>query len=111
MTKKPLTINDIAAQASVSNATVSRYLNGHYEKMSAVTRTRIQQVIDTTGFHLNRQAQSLKRRSSRLIGMVVADVENLFSSLLFKGVDQILAAAGYQIVLMNADNDLKVERQ
>lgn len=111
MTKKPLTINDIAAQANVSNATVSRYLNGHYEKMSAATRTRIQQVIDATGFRLNRQAQSLKRQSSHLIGMVVADVENLFSSLLFKGADQVLAAAGYQIVLMNADNDLKVERQ
>ncbi|WP_143875838.1 LacI family DNA-binding transcriptional regulator, partial [Oenococcus oeni] len=91
---------------------VSRYVNGKYGKMSSKTRQKIQQAIKDVDYHVNRQAQMLKRQNSHLIGVVVADVENFFSSLLFKGADQVLSDIGFQIILMNSNNSqLKEQRQ
>lgn len=101
---KKITIKEIARQANVSTATVSRVLNGHFEKMSVNTRKKVEEIISQNNFFVNRQAQSLKAKSTHLIGMVVADVENYFSTLLFKGADQVFANLGYQIILMNSNN-------
>lgn len=111
MAKQYTTINDIAHAAGVSKTTVSRYLNGHFERMSEQTRQKIAQIIEETGYQANSQAQALSHRQSHLIGMVVADIENIFSSLLFKGADQVLAAADYSIMLMNANNSATLERR
>ena len=106
---KRLTISEIARMAGVSTATVSRYLNGHFDKMSDETRTKVQQIISDTNYHINLQAQSLKNQTTHLIGMVVADIENIFSSILFKGSDKVFEQHGYQILLMNSDNSIKRE--
>ncbi|WP_268251620.1 LacI family DNA-binding transcriptional regulator [Limosilactobacillus fermentum] len=111
MAKQYTTINDIAHAAGVSKTTVSRYLNGHFERMSEQTRQKIAQIIEEAGYQANSQAQALSHRQSHLIGMVVADIENIFSSLLFKGADQVLAAADYSIMLMNANNSATLERR
>lgn len=111
LNKKRYTISEIAKLADVSTATVSRFLNGHYKKMTNETRDKIQKVISDTGYHINRQAQSLKIQSTHLIGVVVADIENIFSSILFKGADEIFEANGYQILLMNSDNSTKREHE
>lgn len=111
MAKQYTTINDIAHAAGVSKTTVSRYLNGHFERMSEQTRQKIAQIIEETGYQANSQAQALSHRQSHLIGMVVADIENIFSSLLFKGADQVLEAADYSIMLMNANNSATLERR
>lgn len=75
---KRATINDVAKTAGVSITTVSRYVNGNYNKMSAKTRLKIQTAVKEADYHVNRQAQMLKRQNSHLIGVVVADVENFF---------------------------------
>ncbi|AZZ60587.1 LacI family DNA-binding transcriptional regulator [Oenococcus sp. UCMA 16435] len=106
------TINDVAEVARVSITTVSRYVNGKYGKMSAKTRQKIQQAIKDVDYHVNRQAQMLKRQNSHLVGVVVADVENFFSSLLFKGADEVFSDIGFQIILMNSNNSqLKEQKQ
>ncbi|HJG50384.1 MAG TPA: LacI family DNA-binding transcriptional regulator [Limosilactobacillus ingluviei] len=111
LTKKYTTISDIAKAAGVSKTTVSRYLNGHFERMSAATRQKITAIIEQEGYQVNSQAQALSHQQSHLVGMVVADIENIFSSLLFKGADQFLEAAGYSIMLMNANNDPTLEQR
>ncbi|WP_102280554.1 LacI family DNA-binding transcriptional regulator [[Lactobacillus] timonensis] len=111
MAKKRVTINDIAQQADVSKTTVSRYLNGHFDRMSSATRQRIARVIKQAHYQASFQARSLTNQRSHLVGMVVADVENIFSSILFRGADEIFSRAGYQIVLMNSDNSADRERE
>ncbi|WP_225428295.1 LacI family DNA-binding transcriptional regulator [Levilactobacillus enshiensis] len=110
MKNKPTTIKDVAKIAGVSIATVSRYLNGHYGKMSATTRQTIERVIRENNYHVNTQAKSLIQKRTFIIGMVVADIENIFSSILFKGADTILENENYQILLTNSDNSLERER-
>lgn len=111
MAKEKVTILDIAQMAGVSKATVSRYLNGHFEKMSAQTKEKIKQVIAESHYHVNRQAQSITKKQTFIIGIIVADIENIFSSMLFKGADQIFEDQHYQIMLMNSDNSLEREHQ
>ncbi|EHN58361.1 LacI family DNA-binding transcriptional regulator [Oenococcus kitaharae] len=105
------TINDVARLAGVSITTVSRFLNHNYTKMSEATRQKIDEAVKHSDYHVNRQAQTLKKQSSRLIGVVVADVENFFSSLLFKGADEVLAKKNFQIILMNSNNSQIIERR
>jgi LacI family kdg operon repressor len=104
------TINDIAKLTGVSKTTVSRYLNGRYGKMSAETRTKITQAITETGYHVNRQAQAITKKQTFVIGVIVADVENIFSSMLFKGADAVFENQQYQLMLMNSDNSIARER-
>jgi LacI family kdg operon repressor len=111
MAKNYTTMQDVANLAGVSKTTVSRYLNGHYERMSNETKAKIAKVIKKTGYHVNSQAQALTQHHSHLIGLIVADIENIFSSILFKGADQIVDDAGYSIMLMNANNSLQLERK
>lgn len=107
---KKITINDVAREASVSKTTVSRFLNQNYNNMSEQTKNRIEKVIQDLNYRPNKQAQSLKSKHSFLIGVVVADISNMFSSLLLKGIGTILEQKGYQMIIMDAANSISKEK-
>ncbi|MFL1696132.1 LacI family DNA-binding transcriptional regulator [Weissella kandleri] len=108
--KKKLTINDIAAQANVSKTTVSRFLNHKYDNMSEATKNKIAQTIEASGYQPNRQAQTLKTASTHTIGVSVADLSNLYTSRLLKGISTFLHQTQYQMIIMDADNNLQREQ-
>lgn len=107
---KKITINDVAQKAGVSKTTVSRFLNQNYNNMSETTKQRIAQVIKDLDYRPNKQAQALKSKHSFLVGVVVADISNMFSSLLLKGIGNILEAKGYQMIIMDAANSITKEK-
>lgn len=109
--EKKLTINDIAKAANVSKTTVSRFLNQKYENMSEETKQRIANTIDELNYSPNRRAQSLKNHRSYLIGISVADISNPYTSRLLKGINDELADLPYQVIIMDADNSTKIEKQ
>ncbi|WP_242019399.1 LacI family DNA-binding transcriptional regulator [Leuconostoc pseudomesenteroides] len=109
--KNNKTMRDVAEIAQVSKTTVSRYINGHTEKMSDKTQRKIEKTIDKIGYRVNSHAQSLAQRRTFLIGMVVADMTNMFSSLLFNGADEIANNQNYQIILMTSSNSVDREKQ
>ncbi|NEG89990.1 LacI family DNA-binding transcriptional regulator [Bifidobacterium aerophilum] len=104
-----VTIADIARESQVSVTTVSRYLNGNYGKMSAATRTRVQETIERLDYHPNASAQRMRQQHTHIVGVIVADISNVFSSLLFKGIYNELEPAGYDVMLMNSNNSLGEE--
>ena len=104
------TIADIAREAQVSVTTVSRFINGNYGKMSAATKSRIQETVDRLDYRPNASARRMRQQNTHVVGVVVADISNVFSSLLFKGIDEELRPAGYDVMLMNSDNSLEEER-
>ncbi|WP_258168509.1 LacI family DNA-binding transcriptional regulator, partial [Paenibacillus sp. AR247] len=73
--KKKVTIEDVAKQAGVGIATVSRALN-NTGGISEKTKARIMQVIDEMGFVPNTSAQSLKIRQTHQIALAVPDIRN-----------------------------------
>lgn len=104
------TIADIAHETGVSVTTVSRFINGNYGKMSAETRTRIQTTIDRLHYSPRASARQMRRRQSMIVGVIVGDISNVFSSLLFKGIYNVLQPAGYDVMLMNSNNSVDQER-
>ncbi|HAT4366116.1 TPA: LacI family DNA-binding transcriptional regulator [Clostridium perfringens] len=106
-----LTINDIAKKAKTSKTTVSFYLNGKFDKMSPDTKRRIEQVIEETNYSPNIMARSLKLKKSNLIGVVVADITNPFSSNIVKGIGEITRRKGYQILVGSTNLDYYNEEE
>lgn len=103
------TIADVAKAANVSVTTVSRIINGHYDKMRPATRKRVEQAIQDLHFVPTASARQLRQTRSHVIGILVGDISNPFSSLLAKGIDDVLQGAGYDILLMNTNNSLTTE--
>jgi LacI family kdg operon repressor len=104
-----ITIADVAKAAGVSVTTVSRIINGHYEKMRPATRKRVEQTIKELNFVPTASAQRLRQNKTHVIGILVGDISNPFSSLLAKGIDDVLQQAGYDILLMNTNNSIETE--
>nr|WP_164509911.1 LacI family DNA-binding transcriptional regulator [Lacticaseibacillus porcinae] len=93
------TINDVAKQAGVSKATVSRYLNGHFERMSETTKARLKTVIADLHYVPNHNASALKSKRTHQIGVVVGDLANGYAPYLVKGIAAITQPAGVQILV------------
>lgn len=109
--KKNITIQDVANRAGVSKTTISRYLNGRYGNMSAQTKEKIKNIIEELDYRPSKQAQGLKLRKSSLIGLLVADIENLYSAHLIKSSQDALNKTGYQMVIMNSNNSVEEEQK
>lgn len=102
-----MNINEIAKLAGVSRATVSRYLNNGY--VSDEKKERIQEVIDRTGYKPSTQAQTLRTKKTRLIGVILPKINSDSISRMVAGISVVLKEAGYQLLLANTENREKEE--
>ncbi|MDR1613651.1 MAG: LacI family transcriptional regulator [Planctomycetota bacterium] len=101
-------IKDVARLAGVSIATVSRAVN-NLDVVSGETRRRIQWAVDRLGYSPNLAARSLKRRSAKLLGLLVPDIENPFYATLAKNMEREASGAGYSLILCNTDGRIETE--
>jgi LacI family transcriptional regulator len=92
-----VTIGDVAAQAGVSIATVSKVINGRYG-VAPATLDRVQAVIDELGYESSLVARSLRSRRTNVLGIVVADIEP-FSAELLKGAGAAIRERGYELIV------------
>lgn len=106
-----ITIDYVAKRAGVSKTTISRFLNGRYEYMSDATRQNIKKVIEELNYRPNNLARSLKLNRSNLIGVLVSDIGNHFSSILVKGIEKVCKESGYNLIIASTDNDTLKERE
>lgn len=88
-------LSDIAAQAAVSEATVSRVLNGK-QGVADSTRQRVLAALDILGYE---RPVRLRQRSAGLIGLVTPELTNPIFPAFAQSVEQVLAGHGYTPVL------------
>ena len=100
MNRKHITIYDIAREAEVSPATVSRILTGS-GTVREEKRIRVKQIIEKYNFHPNAMARALSETHSHLIGMMVADVGNPYYNSLFTACVNAAYQRGYATMLFN----------
>ncbi|RYL89339.1 LacI family DNA-binding transcriptional regulator [Sporolactobacillus sp. THM7-4] len=105
------TISAVARAAGVSTTTVSRYLNKKYDFMSLKTRNRIEQVIEELNYRPSSLARGLKSKKTHILGVVIADIENPFSSMLMKGINEICKQQDYHMLILNTDNSIQNEEE
>jgi LacI family transcriptional regulator len=92
-----VTIGDVAAEAGVSVATVSKVINGRYG-VAPTTLQKVQAVIDELGYESSLVARSLRSRRTNVIGILVADIEP-FSAELLKGAGAAIRARDYELIV------------
>jgi LacI family transcriptional regulator len=93
-----VTIIDVAREANVSFATVSRVVNGK-GYVSSHTRERVMQAMTRIGYTVNRQARVLAGGRTQVIGLLVPDLDTSYIGEILKGIDEELAAASYDLML------------
>ena len=97
-------IRDVAKIAGVSPATVSRVMNGT-ANVNEEKRQRVEAAIEKTGFCPNELARALYKKSSKIIGVIVPDIENPFFSELAKAVEDEAFQNGYRMLLCSSGNN------
>ncbi|WP_334180074.1 LacI family DNA-binding transcriptional regulator [Pseudoxanthomonas sp.] len=91
MARTSVTIKDVAREARVSVATVSRALNGH-ENVAESVRQQVLATADRLRYQPHAAARSLSSRRTQTIGVVLPDLYGEFFSELIRGVDQVARA-------------------
>ncbi len=97
-----MNISQIAKLAGVSPAAVSRYLNNGY--LSEEKRAAIARVIRETGYTPSSQAQTLRTKRTKLIGVIIPKIDSDSISQVVAGISQVLSEQGYQMLLANTAN-------
>ena len=99
----------MAKAAGVSTATAARALGG-YGSVSPAVRDRVAEAAERLGYRRNSLARSMITGTTHTIGLVVADIENPFFARAARGVADVAHAAGYEVLLVNSDEDPATER-
>lgn len=112
---KPVTVYDIAREANVSVATVSRVLN-NTAPVKKETRERITALIDKHQFQPNALARSLIRKETGMIGFILPDITNPFFPEVLASFDRETRKLGYTCFLCDTvssdeETDLQYARE
>ena len=106
-----INITDIAKMANVSPSTVSRVVNNSAKGVGEKTREKILKIIQETNYKPNQVARSLVTKKSNIIGLIVPDISNTHFSSLVCAVEEVATEYGYNVILLNCNNDPDKERQ
>lgn len=106
--KQTITIYDVAREAGVSMATVSRVVNGN-PNVKPSTRKKVSKVIDRLNYRPNAVARGLASKKTTTVGVILPSVTNLFFASLARGIDDIAAMYKYNIILANSDESKEKE--
>ena len=104
------TIGDVAARAEVSQATVSRVLNG-VENVQEEYRRRVLEAIKELDYEPNRLASNLRRSRVAMLGVVVSDIENPHFTVAVRAVEDAAFARGYRVLVCNTDESAEKQRE
>ena len=102
--KSAITIKDVAREANVSVATVSRALNGHANVAEPV-RQVVLEVARRLRYTPHAAARSLSSRSTQTIGLVLPDLHGEFFSELMRGIDGVARAHRRHLLVSSYHGD------
>ncbi|GEL77182.1 catabolite control protein A [Tenuibacillus multivorans] len=103
-----VTIYDVAKEANVSMATVSRVINGN-TNVKPTTRKKVLAAIEDLGFRPNAVARGLASRKTTSVGVIIPDISNMFFAELARGIEDIATMYKYHIILSSSDQNTNKE--
>jgi LacI family sucrose operon transcriptional repressor len=104
-----MNIAEIAKLAGVSKAAVSRYFNHGY--ISEEKRETIRKVVEETGYRPSIQAQTLRTKKTKMIGVIVPKIASASIGRVVEGILSVVNESGYQMLLAVTQNSPKKEME
>jgi LacI family transcriptional regulator len=98
------TIYDVAREAGVSMATVSRVVNGN-PNVKPTTRKKVLEAIDILAYRPNAVARGLASKRTTTVGVIIPDISRIFYAELARGIEDIATMYKYNIILCNSDQN------
>lgn len=105
-----VTIYDVAREARVSMATVSRVVNGN-QNVKPETRNKVNEVIKKLNYRPNAVARGLASKRTTTVGVIIPDISNVYYSQLARGLEDIATMYKYHSIISNSDNDSEKEKE
>ncbi|MDT8859364.1 catabolite control protein A [Alkalihalobacillus sp. MEB130] len=102
------TIYDVAREAGVSMATVSRVVNGN-PNVKPATRKKVLEAIERLGYRPNAVARGLASKRTTTVGVIIPDISSIFFAELARGIEDIATMYKYNIILCNSDQNQEKE--
>ena len=103
------TMKDIASRTGLGLATISKYLNGGH--VLEKNRIAIEQAIEELDFTVNEFARGLKTKKSKIVGVVIPDLNNTFITSIIAVVEDSLRQHGYGVIVCDSRSDEALERE
>jgi len=103
-----VTIYDVAREANVSMATVSRVVNGN-PNVKPSTRKKVLEAIERLGYRPNAVARGLASKKTTTVGVIIPDISSIFFAELARGIEDIATMYKYNIILSNSDQNKEKE--
>lgn len=104
-----MTIREIAKLAGVSSAAVSRYFNNGY--VSDEKRAAIKKVVDDTGYRPSLQAQMLRTKRTKTIGVIVPKIDSSSVGRVVAGITAVLEQNDYRLLLAVSEQNHQKEQE
>ncbi len=105
-----VTVQDVAAKAQVSIATVSRVIN-QTAKVKEETRRKVLQAVEELGFVPNPLAQGLVTQTSRSIGLIIPQVTTPAYAHIVSGVEHMVRSHGFTLYVCTTNFSTKMEEE
>lgn len=103
-------IQDVAKMAEVSISTVSRVLNST-ARVNSEVKKRVEAAMQALDYQPNPAARSLRTNRSRIIGLLISDIQNPFFMRLIQGVEEEALRHEYSLILCNSNENPQREQQ
>lgn len=98
-----MNIGEIAKLAGVSSAAVSRYFNNGY--ISESKKEIIRKVVEETGYRPSIQAQTLRTKKTKMIGVILPKIDSGSIGSMVSGMLSVLNENGYQLLLADTQSN------
>ncbi|MFN6568801.1 LacI family DNA-binding transcriptional regulator [Dendronalium sp. ChiSLP03b] len=108
MSKRRISIEDIARRAGVSHSTVSRALRDN-SLISPKVREEIKQIAKEMNYVPNAIAQSLQNQRTNTIGVVVTSIADPFYAEVVEGIEKVAKSTGLSVLLSASHRDFEQE--
>ena len=105
-----ITLKDIAKSVGLSMATVSRALADHPD-ISGETKERVREVAQAMSYIPNYRARYLRAKHSRLIALIVPEMNMFFVPSMIAGINHVVQQNDYSLIVFQSDNSIVQERR
>ncbi|HFC00241.1 MAG TPA: LacI family transcriptional regulator [Phaeodactylibacter sp.] len=110
MSKRRITIVELAEELNTTPSTVSRALRGH-KGISKGMKERVKELAEKRNYTVNRMAANLRNGTSKILGVVVPRINRDFFSNCISGIEEIASLAGYSIIICQTHDKSEEEKK